>query len=217
MKQLIAWIILMVVLLISVGAAISSYLQSRQLELELAAAQTRSKHAEESVRKLTDLVNQLQNNSAPNDQVDSTSEPRSVSTTSNLPWAISDDGQLHVKFTAERDLSRPGQPMNLLLVAKNNHSQAITIDAPTLDPWDIDLSQDGQRIRYRGPVPNPALPRPVPLQPGELATFSAQLNVKDFPELANQGAFQVEYTYRSGFQNNWKGRIGPLTARWVNQ
>jgi hypothetical protein len=217
MKHVIGWTILVAVVLICVGISIFSYLQSRQLARELAAAQARSQSAEETVRELRDLVTRLKQEPSHSDQDQSSTNPPAESLASDVPWATSDDGQLQVKFTAERDISRPGQPMVLLCVVKNRHSQAITIDAPMLDPWDIDLSLDGQRVRYHGPVPSPALPQPVPLQPGELATFRSQLTVEHFDRLAYKGMFQVEYTYRSGFENNWKGTIGPLTARWVNQ
>lgn len=212
MKQAIGWTILVVLVLLCLGASVTNYLLSVKLAQVVGSVQAQSKKSERAVLELTERIAQLKQEHA---QTNKTFEAELLA--SETAWTTSADGQLQVKLTAERDVSKPGQPMTLLFTARNNHSQPLTIDSPMVDPWDIDLSQDGQRVHYTGPVPSPAAPRPVTLQSGAVARFTAQLTPEQFPELANQGVFEVKYVYQSGFQNNWKGTIGPLTARWVNQ
>ena len=212
MKQAIGWTILVVLVLLCLGASVTNYLLSVKLAQELGHVQGRSRKSEQAVLELHERIAQLKE-----DHARSNEKFGAELLASETAWTTSADGQLQVKLTAERDVSKAGQPMTLLFTARNNHSQPLTIDAPNLAPFDIDLSLDGQRVHYTGPVPSPAAPRPVTLQSGAVARFTAQLTPEHFPELANQGVFEVKYVYQSGFQNNWKGAIGPLTARWVNQ
>lgn len=212
MKQAIAWTILVVLVLLCLGLSTINYLLAVKVAQELGAVQAQTKKSERAVVELHELVAQLKNQ-----QVQSSETFHGELLANETAWTNSADGRVQVKLTAERDVSSPGRPMTLLFTAKNNHGQPLTIDSPLLAPWDIDVSLDGQRVHYRGGIPDPQAPQPVPLQPGAVARFHLLLTPEQFPELAKPGVFQVEFTYRSGFQNTWKGNIGPLTARWVNQ
>jgi hypothetical protein len=212
MKQAVGWTILVVLVLVCLGMSIFNFQLSTKLAQELGSAQAQSRKAEQAVLELTESIAQLKH-----DQMQSNQNFEAERLASETAWTTSADGQLQVKLTTERDVSKAGQPMTLHFAARNNHSQPLTIDSPMLAVFDIDLSLNGQQVRYHGPVPNPAPPRPVTIQPGGVVRFQSQLTSEHFPELASPGVFEVKYMYQSGYQNSWKGAIGPLTARWVNQ
>ncbi|WP_254507729.1 hypothetical protein [Anatilimnocola floriformis] len=209
MKQLLGWPLLLFAVL---ALALWNRWETVRIAQEATSLHDQSKQTEQAVAELRQLTNQLQTEQA---RVNQSLREMLVSET---PWTTSADGQVQVKLTAATNVNRPGEPMTVTLAVRNNHDQPLTVDSSSLlMPWDTHLTLDGQRVRYAGPIPSPLPPTPTPLQPGAIARFDLQLDVMQFPDLANRGVFEVTFTYVSNSPDCWQGSVGPVKARWENQ
>jgi hypothetical protein len=135
-----------------------------------------------------------------------------------VPWLVSEDHKLRARLVAIHDETEPMQDTWLMLELQNATDQPLVLDSPIFTPWGISLAVNGEPTRYNGLTPLFAT-SPAKLGPRATQRELLELTSQQFPDISTKtGEFVVEYLYVSDPKDPimWRGKVGPLTAKWTS-